>query len=89
LIRIPINWRIPRHVVAALIPAFMLYLLQVDLIELTRFYHVIFAAIAGGIVYGLLLIAFGELTRKEWGMFLDTVDVRKMLRYIKGEVFKR
>ncbi len=89
LIKIPLNTSVFRHIVAAAIPSLLLFLFRTRVMELTRWFHVIGAIIVGGIIYMVILHLVGEFSKKEWNMLMEVIDVRKMIDYIKEELFHR
>ncbi len=89
LIRIGLNSRIPRHIVAAGISSSIVYLFHTCLLPISRFYELIAVFAVGMGLYVALLWAFGELTRGDLRYFLETLNPRKMVGYMRDEVLDR
>jgi O-antigen/teichoic acid export membrane protein len=79
------NPRIALHLLAASMMAGVLYWLN-TIIFIARFYHLLaFAAIGLGIYLGVLYL-LREFTKEDFHFFLDTLNIKKMFRYIKEEI---
>ena len=87
LIKTGINTRVFRHLVAAAIVCCLMILFQWHIYEITRFFEVFAICGSGGLTYMALLLFFREFTRKDLDFFIDTLDIRKMYGYVKGELF--
>ena len=51
-----------------------------------RWYHLALTATIGAGSYFLLLALFKEFTKKDWHFFMDTLNIKKMGKYIKDEL---
>lgn len=89
LIKIPINKRIFRHIVAAAIPSLALVIFRIQIMEFTRFYHVLISAFLGGVIYMFILFLFGEFKKRELTILMDTINLKKMFTYVKGELLHK
>ncbi len=87
LIRTGVNTSVFRHIVSAGIVCCLIMLTQEYIYDITRFYEVIIFVGSGGLIYLGILIIFREFTRRDFDFFIDTFDIRKMYRYVKGELF--
>ncbi len=82
------NKRIFLHALAAIIMTAILYVLlyQYDLILwITRWYHLLIFAGMGLAIYLGILALFKEFTKEDFWFYVDTLNIRKMGQYIKGE----
>jgi O-antigen/teichoic acid export membrane protein len=83
------NIRILLHALAALIMAGILYILlyYYDFIFwVTRWYHLLFLAAFGLCIYFGILALFREFTKKDFWFYMDTINIKKMIQYIKEEL---
>ena len=55
-------------------------------ISIDRWYHLALTAAIGAGSYFLLLTLFKEFTKKDWHFFMDTLNIKKMGKYIKDEL---
>lgn len=55
-------------------------------IPIDRWYHLAGVAAIGTGTYFLLLTLFKEFTKKDWEFFMDTLNIKKMAKYIKDEL---
>jgi O-antigen/teichoic acid export membrane protein len=82
------NKRILLHAFAAVIMAGILYisLYQYDFISwITRWYQLLAFACIGLAIYLGILALFKEFTKDDFYFYLDTLNIRKMGKYIKEE----
>jgi len=89
LIKIGINISVIKHLVASGIMACTLYLLQVYILPINRFYEVFAYAMVGGAIYILMIWLMHEFGKKEVLFILDTINLKKMASYMFSEVFDR
>lgn len=83
------NPRILLHVLSAIIMAGILYVLLYvyDLIILiTRWYHLLLFAGIGLGIYLIFLSIFREFSKDDFHFYLDTLNLKKMIEYIKDEL---
>ena len=89
LTEIKVNPRIFIHAFAATIMGVILYILlyEFKLSELIlRWYHLLFFSLLGLAIYLIILIIFREFTKEDFHLFLDTINIKKMYKYIHKEV---
>lgn len=80
--------RIILHAIAAGIMGFVIYVLfyRLNMIVLiTRWYHLLGFAFLGFGIYISILFILREFTKKDLDFFLDTLNIKKMFRYVKDE----
>jgi len=86
------NNRILIHAFAAVFMGSILYILlyYFDLILwITRWYHLLFFAGLGLGIYLGVLALFKEFTKDDFLFYLDTLNIKKMIIYIKNEILGR
>jgi len=86
------NIRILIHFFSSIVMTFIIYLLlyQLNLINVvSRWYHLIFISFMGLGIYLFVLIMLKEFTKKDLDLFLDTINVKKMISYIYGELRRK
>lgn len=86
------NPKIIIHALAAGIMAAILYFIfyELNMIDLiTRWYHLLGFAFIGLAIYLCILWFLKEFTNKDFHFFLDTINIKKMLQYIKEETRKK
>jgi len=81
------NPRILLHLFAALLMAIMLYWLN-NVVLISRWYHLLGFALLGLGVYLLILYFLKEFSKEDFYFFFDTLNIKKMIRYIKNEIKK-
>jgi O-antigen/teichoic acid export membrane protein len=79
--------RVLLHALAAGIMAALLFCLS-SLIPITRWYHLLTFAFIGLGIYLFILYLMREFDRQDLEFFLDTLNIKKMYRYIKEEIRK-
>ena len=89
LVPIGINVSVIKHLIAGMIMAGSLYLLQHYVYSIDRFYDVIFFAIIGSAIYLAVIWAMGEFRRKDIEFILETMNVGKMFGYLRDELLGR
>jgi Na+-driven multidrug efflux pump len=83
------NKRILLHAFAALIMTGSLYILlySYDLIFwITRWYHLLLFVALGLIIYLGVLAILKEFTKKDFWYYMDVLNIRKMITYIRDEL---
>jgi len=83
------NIRILLHAFAAIIMAAILYILlyNYDFINcITRWYHLFSFAAIGLVIYLGILALFKEFTKEDFWFYMDALNIRKMIQYIKEEL---
>jgi O-antigen/teichoic acid export membrane protein len=79
------NPRIVLHLLAASVMASVLYRLN-TMFFIARWYHLLgFAFLGLGIYLGVLYL-LKEFTKEDFDLFMDTLNIKKMFRYIKEEI---
>ena len=84
--------RVILHAIAAIIMALILYVIfyKVYTIEIiARWYHLLGASFLGLGIYIGILFLLKEFTKKDFDFFLDTLNIKKMLTYVKDELSKK
>ncbi len=81
------NPKIILHAFAAIIMALCIYFLNyVFFIE--RWYHLLFFSLIALLIYLGILYVMKEFTKDDFDFYLDILNIRKMLSYIKNEIRK-
>ncbi len=75
----------PRHIIAGLIMAGMLYYID-SLLSLIRWYHLLVFAGIGLAIYLGVLFVLNEFKKQDLMFFLDMLHPKEMLSYIKSEL---
>ena len=84
------NFRIILHFFAALVMGLVLTYLNTYVYEISRWYDLVGFGLLGLGIYLIILYVFREFTRKDFDLLIDTLNVKKMLVYIKDEIgFKK
>jgi O-antigen/teichoic acid export membrane protein len=92
LTRLKGNPKIILHALSAGIMATILYFIfyELNIINLiTRWYHLLGFAFIGLAIYLCILCFLREFTKTDFHFFLDTINIKKMLQYIKDEIRKK
>lgn len=78
----------PRHILAGILMGLFLYLFvfHTALFPIIRWYHLLFFAGFGLVMYLGVLFLLREFTKKDFHFFLDLLHPIEMLRYIKSEL---
>lgn len=79
------SYSIVLHAIAAAIVADLLYIIS-KVYFIGRWYQLLLIAIFGLALYFALLALMGEFTKKDYDLFMDTLNIKKMLQYIKEEI---
>jgi O-antigen/teichoic acid export membrane protein len=79
------NPRIALHAVAAGGMALALYYVN-TMVHFGRWYELMFAGLLGLGIYVFLLFIMKEFTREDYDLFMDTLNVKKMIEYIREEI---
>jgi len=77
--------RVVIHLFAAIIMAAFLYYMNKFFLIL-RWYHLLGISLLGLLVYLFILFLLKEFTKKDFEFFVDTLNIKKMFRYIKEEL---
>ncbi len=84
------NVRIFLHVFSALIMGLFLYgITSAAILSINTWYELLFAGLLGLGVYVAVLAAVKEFTRDDAVFIADTLNIKKMLTYIKKEIRRR
>ncbi|UCF13554.1 MAG: flippase [Thermoplasmatales archaeon] len=89
LTKVKVNPRILLHGLAAGVMATILYniLYTFNMIEfLTRWYHLLAISLLGLGIYLVILFLFKEFTKIDFHFFIDTLNIKKMIQYIRKEL---
>jgi O-antigen/teichoic acid export membrane protein len=79
------NLKILLHAFSAGIMAIVLYWLNI-IFPINRWFELLFLALIGLIIYLGILVIFKEFTKKDLYFYIDTLNIRKMVRYIYEEI---
>ena len=77
--------RLLYHLFAAIVMGFTLHWLQ-DIIKIRLWYHLIFAAFIGVMIYFAVLAMLREFKREDFDFFMDALNIKKMMKYIRDEI---
>lgn len=77
------------HVAGALVMVAALLALDLTLLPLARWYHFPVYVATGGLVYLVVLIAWGEVTKDDYAFAKQVLHPGEMVRYITGEIRQR
>jgi O-antigen/teichoic acid export membrane protein len=83
------NPRILLHALAAgfMVAIFYYILYRLNIIDfITRWYHLLAFAFFGLMIYLVFLYLFREFTKEDFHFFIDTLNIKKMLRYMMDEI---
>jgi O-antigen/teichoic acid export membrane protein len=84
--RITFNKRIALHGIAAGVMGILVYYLNDMVYPVARWYGLIGYGFLGLGIYLGLLALMREFTREDLDLFLDTLNIKKMIEYIKDEI---
>jgi O-antigen/teichoic acid export membrane protein len=76
--------RIVIHLFASIIMGIILYLISINF-SITRWYYLLAIGFLGLGIYFLVLWLCHEFTKNDFNFFLDTLNIKKMLLYIRKE----
>ena len=79
------NYRIVFHIVAAVSTGLVLRFIK-DVIYIARWYELLGVSLFGVAIYFAILFIMREFTKEDFDLFMDTLNVKKMLIYIKEEI---
>lgn len=79
------NYRIFIHAFAASIMGIVLYQFT-QVFFIARWFHLLGLAFLGIGIYITILFLLKEFTKKDFKLFLNTINLKEMFRYIKGEI---
>ena len=79
------NYRIVFHIVAAVSTGLVLRFIK-DVIYIARWYELLGVSLLGVAIYFAILFIMREFTKEDFDLFMDTLNVKKMLIYIKEEI---
>ena len=83
--RIKGNPKIILHAMASVFMGSILWYL-LKLTHISRWYHLLIIALIGGGIYIVILFILKEFKKEDFDFFRDTLNIKKMLTYIKEEV---
>jgi len=73
------------HFIAAAAMAMALHEMQ-NIMKIRLWYHLIFASSLGFAVYLAVLVMLKEFKKQDFDLFMDTLNIKKMLKYVWGEI---
>ncbi|MCD6108065.1 MAG: polysaccharide biosynthesis C-terminal domain-containing protein, partial [Thermoplasmata archaeon] len=79
------NPRVVLHAVASMVMGLILWYL-LGLTVISRWYHLIIMVMVGISIYFAILYMFKEFRKKDFEFFVDTLNIKKMFRYIEEEL---
>ena len=53
---------------------------------IARWYHLLGISLVGLFIYFAILFVLKEFKKEDFDLFIDTLNIKKMLRYIKEEL---
>ena len=77
------------HAFAAIIMTVFLYILLYQfqiILYVKRWYYLAAICLLAYCLYILILVILKEYTKKDFDLFMDTLNIKKMLKYIKDEI---
>jgi O-antigen/teichoic acid export membrane protein len=77
--------RIFIHAFAASIMGIILFQIT-QLFYIARWFHLLGIAFLGAGIYVAILLLLREFTKEDFKLFLDTINLKEMFKYIKGEI---
>jgi O-antigen/teichoic acid export membrane protein len=86
---ITINIRIILHLIAASLMGLIITLLNNYVFQVNRWYELVFFGIIALCIYFLILYILQEFSREDFNLFMDTLNMKKMSKYIKYELLNR
>jgi len=57
-----------------------------EIFLIARWYHLLASVMLGLIIYFTILFILKEFKKEDFDLFLDTLSIKKMIDYIKGEL---
>ena len=84
--KVTVNWRIMLHGIAATVMGVIVYSLNEMVYPIARWYDlIVYGLLSLGLYLGILLL-MQEFTRKDFDLFMDTLNIKKMFAYIRDEI---
>ncbi|MDH7507433.1 MAG: flippase [Candidatus Thermoplasmatota archaeon] len=85
------NFKIIFHAIAAVIMGAIIYFLTefTHFITITRWYHLVAISLFGLAVYYGILYLLREFKKEDFDLFIDTLNIKKMFKYIQEELGSR
>jgi len=74
------------HIIAATASGTILYILESQLIPITRFYHLFIYGTLMVAIYTTILYLAGEFTKKDWDYIMESINPKELWNYIKEEL---
>jgi len=84
------NYKVIIHGTAAVLMGAIVYYLTDygHYIKITRWYHLVIISLFGLAIYYGILYLLREFKKEDFGLFVDTLNIKKMYSYIKEEIKK-
>ncbi|RLF42198.1 MAG: hypothetical protein DRN12_00980 [Thermoplasmata archaeon] len=73
------------HGVSAILTAFIIYYINIYF-SISRWYHLLGVILLGLAIYFAILYLLKEFKKEDFNLFVDTLNIKKMLRYISEEL---
>ena len=80
-----VNWRILIHALSASLSGLAIYWISQHFF-IARWFHLLGISLLGLAIYVSILYILREFKKEDMDLFLDTLNIKKMLRYIKEEL---
>jgi len=80
------TWGTLYHIGAAVASGLILFVWEMQVMPITRFYHLFIYGAAMIGIYTAILYLVGEFTKKEWDYIMEAVHPGKMWKYVKDEL---
>ncbi|MGM0405895.1 MAG: polysaccharide biosynthesis C-terminal domain-containing protein, partial [Thermoplasmatota archaeon] len=74
------------HIGSAIFSGFILYVWEMRVMPIARFYDLFIYGAAMLAIYAAILYLVGEFTKKDWDYIMDSVHPGEMWHYIKDEL---
>ncbi len=81
------NYKVLLHGIAATIMGVIIYYITdyTHCIIITRWYHLVIVSLFGLAIYYGILYLLREFKKEDFDLFLDTLNIKKMIQYVKEE----
>lgn len=88
IVKIKGNYRILFHIVTAVLMGIIIYYIT-NIFEISRWYELIGISLFGLFIYFSILFLLKEFKKEDFNLFLDTVNIKKMVSYVLSEIRKK
>jgi len=80
------TWGTLYHIGAAILSGLILFIWEMQVMPITRFYHLFIYGFAMIGIYTAILYLVGEFTKKEWDYIMESINPKEMAKYVKDEL---